>query len=78
MPKPGRYGITKKGEQLFREVFGDETAEEIINEIDPRPPRPKTFFDYATQMPYPGTLQDLIAEHTRLTDLLRHSDVRVM
>jgi hypothetical protein len=78
MATPGRFGITKEGELLFREVFGDETAEEIINEIDPRPPRPKTFFDYATQMPYPGTLQGLVAEHTRLTGLLRHSDVHVM
>lgn len=78
MPKPGRFGITERGEQLFREVFGDETAEEIINEIDPRPPRPKTFFDYLAQTPYSGTLQDLVAQHTRLTDFLRQCDVHVM
>ena len=77
MTHPNCCGITQDGERLFREVFGDDAAERTIDDIDPRPPRPM-LFDYATQTPYPGTLQDLAAEHTHLTAILRQSDVRDM
>lgn len=62
MPNPSCFGITKKGEQLYREVFGDEVAERIIDAIDPRPK--KMLFDYTRCTPYPGSLQTLVAEHT--------------
>lgn len=68
MPSPGRFGITRKGEHLYHEVFGDETAETIINEIDPRP---KKLFDYThvDLRRAPATQADLIREYTRLTSV---------